>query len=209
MPDSVSILEDRTVMILEGVKRAFAEKGFDGASMQDLAREAQMSVGNFYRYFPSKNAIVEAMIARDLADVQRDFERVRSSDDQAQALVEIMRHRLDTLDCADGPLWAEIDAAAIRRPEIGKVVQRMEATIGGFLTLVFAAIAGITPQAAEERFAGHASFLILLFKGASLRLSGKGCHIPDQTRIQMRELIFKAIDQTLAEVAAARGGIAD
>ena len=43
----------RTESILEGAKRAFAEKGFDGASMQDIARAAGMRAGNFYRYFPS------------------------------------------------------------------------------------------------------------------------------------------------------------
>ena len=44
--------EQRTLDILALVRVAFAEKGFDGASMQDLARAAGMSVGNFYRYFP-------------------------------------------------------------------------------------------------------------------------------------------------------------
>lgn len=37
--------------------------------MQDLARAAGMSVGNFYRYFPSKAAIVQAMCGYDLAEI--------------------------------------------------------------------------------------------------------------------------------------------
>ena len=41
----------RQTDILEAVHGTFVEKGFDGASMQDLARAAGMSVGNFYRYF--------------------------------------------------------------------------------------------------------------------------------------------------------------
>lgn len=204
MADTALVPDDRAALILEGAKRAFAEKGFDGASMQDLARAAQMSAGNFYRYFPSKNAIVEAIIARDLADVQRDFERVRMSDDPAQALIEVMCHRIDTLDCTDGPLWAEIDAAAARRPEIGTVVDRMERAIGQFLMIVFAAIAGLSQHEAEGRFSGHAGFLILLFKGASTRLAGRGCQMPDNARMQLRELIVKSIHQTLAEVAAVR-----
>ena len=44
--------DQRSVEILALVRQAFVEKGFDGASMQDLARSAGMSVGNFYRYFP-------------------------------------------------------------------------------------------------------------------------------------------------------------
>ena len=54
----------RSADLLSRVKGVFAAKGFDGASMQDLARAAGISAGNFYRYFPSKNAIIEAMTIR-------------------------------------------------------------------------------------------------------------------------------------------------
>ena len=66
----------RSVEILDRVRHAFAEKGFDGASMQDLARAAGMSVGNFYRYFPSKAAIVEGLIHRDLSEIEATFAAV-------------------------------------------------------------------------------------------------------------------------------------
>ena len=111
MADIARLYDDRTTAILAGAKSAFAQKGFDGASMQDLARAAGMSAGNFYRYFPSKNAIVAAMIDVDLAGVKQDFEVIVTSADPAQALFDTMCHRIDTLDCDDGPLWAEIDAA--------------------------------------------------------------------------------------------------
>lgn len=45
--------DQKVAEILSRLRDTFAEKGFDGASMQDLARAAGMSVGNFYRYFPS------------------------------------------------------------------------------------------------------------------------------------------------------------
>ena len=54
--------EAREAEILESIRTTFAAKGFDGASMQELARAAGMSVGNFYRYFPSKAAMVEAIM---------------------------------------------------------------------------------------------------------------------------------------------------
>ena len=40
-----------------------------------------MSVGNFYRYFPSKAAIVEAMVRLDLAEIQGEFAEIQTSDD--------------------------------------------------------------------------------------------------------------------------------
>ena len=70
----------RSHEILASIRQAFAEKGFDGASMQDLARAAGMSVGNFYRYFPSKAAIVQAMCGYDLAEIQGEFAEIQTSD---------------------------------------------------------------------------------------------------------------------------------
>ena len=65
--------DQRIADILLRVRAAFIDKGFDGASMQDLARVAGMSVGNFYRYFPSKSAIVEKLISCDLDNMQAEF----------------------------------------------------------------------------------------------------------------------------------------
>ena len=204
MTDVAVPFDDRTTEILAGAKRAFAEKGFDGASMQDLARSAGMSASNFYRYFPSKNAIVAAMIARDLAGVKLDFEIIQTSADPARALFETFRHRIDDFDCVDGPLWAEIDAAALRSPDIGQVVDQMETEIAQFLVAIFARISGLPMATAAKRFSGHAAFLVMVFKGASQRLSGRGCQLPGQTRRDLRTLILRTIEQTLTEIGAAR-----
>ena len=112
----------RELEILDQIRGIFAEKGFDGASMQELARAAGMSVGNFYRYFPSKAAMVEAMITRDLAEVEEKFACIAAAEDPLcggeQALTSqpletlvqdaLVLHRL--LDC---PLGA--DAVAQNR----------------------------------------------------------------------------------------------
>ena len=44
--------DQKVAEILSRLRDAFAEKGFDGASMQDLARAAGISVGNFTAIFP-------------------------------------------------------------------------------------------------------------------------------------------------------------
>ncbi len=81
--DAVPVPADpRVDAILVQARHAFVEKGFDGASMQDLARAAGMSAGNFYRYFPSKAALVEALVNRDLEEVEREFAEVWPRPDQ-------------------------------------------------------------------------------------------------------------------------------
>jgi AcrR family transcriptional regulator len=57
----------------------FAEKGFDGATVDDIARAAGMSRTSFFRYFPTKEDVVLGhlddlgqTIARTLADRPED-----------------------------------------------------------------------------------------------------------------------------------------
>ena len=51
--------------ILDGARRVFLADGFDGASMNDIARVAGVSKGTLYVYFPSKDALFEALIRED------------------------------------------------------------------------------------------------------------------------------------------------
>jgi len=51
--------------ILEGARRVFLADGFDGASMNDIARVAGVSKGTLYVYFDSKETLFEALIRDD------------------------------------------------------------------------------------------------------------------------------------------------
>ena len=48
--------------ILEGARQVFLADGFDGASMNEVARIAGVSKGTLYVYFASKEALFEALI---------------------------------------------------------------------------------------------------------------------------------------------------
>lgn len=201
---SPSPFDLRSAEILSGIRRAFAEKGFDGASMQDLARAAGMSVGNFYRYFPSKAAIVEAFITYDLIEVEKEFAAVEQAPDPMARLRTALRAKVTEGICEqdDGRMWAEIQAAAHRKPEIRAISGRMESLIVDHLCRAFALATGLSPEEAGRRYADHARLIILLVKGA-------GMHTPDPGArgAALTELIVRTIDRTLDEIAvdAAKG----
>jgi len=193
--------DHRSETILASARIAFAEKGFDGASMQDLARAAGMSVGNFYRYFASKAAIVEAIIARDMDEMEQDFAAIITSPDPMQSLRHTIRARIvDDLCVKDGKLWAEIAAAAQRKPEIGVAAQRMDAEIRGNLLTIFANAAGLTLVEAERRFRAHAALIVMMVKA-----SGMQGPEPGEMRDQLTALLLRTIDRTLDEVTADAG----
>ncbi len=199
-PQLPSHADIRSAEILASVRQAFVEKGFDGASMQDLARAAGMSVGNFYRYFPSKAAIIQAMILRDAADIQRDFAAIITSSEPLNALRHVIHRRLMDDSCGkDSDLWAEIEAASRRSPEIASASEHMESEVIGHFITVFAAETGLTPTEANRRFSAPAAYILVLVKAASC-LSGA----PTLDQTEVRAMIGRSIDQTLDEVAAYR-----
>lgn len=190
--------DQRSADILGRVRSAFAEKGFDGASMQDLARSAGMSVGNFYRYFPSKAAIIEAMINLDLAEIERDFATVLTSPTPFARLRQMIRQRIcEHQNCHDGQLWAEISAVAQRKPEIAAISCRMETAIATNLTAVFAQETGFTPAEALRRFQAQAAYIVLLVKSSAMVSPDAALHH------DLTALIIRTIDQTLDEISSA------
>ncbi len=66
--------------ILEAASKELAEVGYERATLAAIARRAEISVGNVYKYFPSKEALFAATVPPELvADLRRLFrERVRA-----------------------------------------------------------------------------------------------------------------------------------
>ena len=195
--------EPRTIEILGRIKGVFAAKGFDGASMQDLARAAGMSAGNFYRYFPSKNAIVEGMVSHDLMQVEGQFAEIMNAPDLVEAFRRGIRHHIETIPDDEGPLWAEIEAAAARRPEIAEISGRMQGQVLRHLVEVFARIAGVTVDEAQQRFGSHASLVFLLIKGVTIQSCGCQPALDPAGGRAMTELVLRHVDHILNEIAAA------
>src|SRR5690348_5322009 len=57
--------------VLATALETFAREGFAGASMRDIAKRARIRVSSLYHYFPSKEALYAAVLAR-LQDEMRD-----------------------------------------------------------------------------------------------------------------------------------------
>ena len=62
--------EETRQRILGAALKLFQERGFDAATMRDIAAEARMATGAAYYYFPSKDAIVMDFYRRSSAEMQ-------------------------------------------------------------------------------------------------------------------------------------------
>jgi len=91
--------EARPEEILEAALGEFTQRGFDAARMEDIARRAGISKAAIYLYFPSKTALLEALIEARVAPLARQTEAIANAgaDDPLGTLKLIARtaaHRL-------------------------------------------------------------------------------------------------------------------
>jgi len=85
----------KRTQILEGARRVFFARGFDAASMGEIAREAKVSKGTLYVYFDSKEALFAALIAESKRDTAEQLlELDPDAEDVRTALEDFARRML-------------------------------------------------------------------------------------------------------------------
>ena len=80
--------EDTRGRIMETAEALFRRLGFAKTAVADIAAELKMSPANVYRFFPSKNAIVEAICKHCLSDVEEKAWAVARSKAPARQRME-------------------------------------------------------------------------------------------------------------------------
>ena len=87
-------MQDRYDAILDAAKRAFGDKGFEGASIADIARIAGISDGLVYRYFRNKRELLYGVLQKFYERILVDLELKVFSHDKFPARLEalIKRH---------------------------------------------------------------------------------------------------------------------
>ncbi|MEI8144840.1 MAG: TetR/AcrR family transcriptional regulator [Alphaproteobacteria bacterium] len=120
---------DRKTVILDAAERCFARSGFHGASMAQICAEAGMSPGNLYRYFPSKEALTEGLIERDLAEATASFSLLGQVDDIWTAFSELGRHYLVEQPREEVAVWIETMAEVSRNPQIAALRKKTDEVI--------------------------------------------------------------------------------
>src|SRR5688500_14688086 len=73
-------VEGRRQQIVDAASACARRHGFHGSSMAEIAQEAGLSVGQIYRYFDGKEAIIAAIVARDMAAMRDKYCELQAAD---------------------------------------------------------------------------------------------------------------------------------
>ena len=110
--------------VLEAARTLFGERGYDAATIRDIAKGAGMSTGAVFANFQDKSELFEAVLAENLAGTLEAFQAAAKDDgrssDRLTAALSVGYHRgLDHL-----PLVQAIFARAWFQPEDANERQR-------------------------------------------------------------------------------------
>ncbi|MBW1866568.1 MAG: TetR/AcrR family transcriptional regulator [Deltaproteobacteria bacterium] len=92
--------ERRRQQIIVAAKRVFSDKGFNKATMEDIAREAELSPGTLYLYFKNKEELYASLSLRILQYLLIRVEHVNSEKDLGpdQKIDTLMEAMYDVYD---------------------------------------------------------------------------------------------------------------
>ena len=119
-------LAARRQQIIDAAVVCFVRDGFHQTSMQDVIREADLSVGAFYRYFRSKTELIRAIAGQVVSDLVGDFDALVDIEPMPP-LAQAIRGGIQAADKRiDGDQRAKIAiqvwGEAVRDPELADLV---------------------------------------------------------------------------------------
>src|SRR6266480_5013489 len=114
--------------IVEAARAHFFSHGFRSVTMDDLAEELAISKKTLYAHFPSKIALLEAVLADKFAGVEAKLKEIKRAypHDFPAALHELLANTQRELDEIKPPFVRDMRQKA---PQVFKIVERRRAEL--------------------------------------------------------------------------------
>ena len=90
---------DKQIEILQAAEKLFAEHGYDGTSVRDIAKSANINIAMISYYFGSKEKLLEALIIYRISDMRLQMENLYREDltplEKIDRLIELYIKRIN------------------------------------------------------------------------------------------------------------------
>jgi AcrR family transcriptional regulator len=183
--------------LLDAAESVFAKRGFHGASVEDIAREAGATTGALYSNFAGKEdlflELFEESTAADVGEYSEIFAAGTTLEEQARGgadrFMRILHERPDYF-----PLFIEFWAYAIREPRVRERFASRFAAFRSAMARLVSEGAGRHDVQLPAEFAERLGIVInALGNGLALEKLADPPAVPDQLFGDMLVLLFNAL----------------
>jgi len=156
----------------------FVRRGYEGATMTEIAAQAGASIGSLYQFFPTKPLIAEALHVQELAALSGVIEGLSGAVPPGASLAEVVGLLFDGLVAflADHPSFLVM----AERRDIDPV--RKAETRRAMLGQIGALLAAASPQPDVARRQAVSVLLLTLMKAAVSLQAAEG-EVPDARKL--------------------------
>lgn len=193
----------KCLQIFAGARQVFMADGFDGASMNDVARAAGVSKGTLYVYFDSKEALFEALIRQDRTRQAEQLCQFDSGDHDVGAVLRRFGAKLfETMAQPDHIAhFRTVMAAVPKFPGIGRAYYEAgpRVAVGRLATYLAAQVDSGVLSIEDTEYAAQ-QFLELCKAGFHLKLMLGVIERPEGAEIEAR--VARAVNAFLKIYAA-------
>lgn len=92
-----AIKQKKELLIIETALALFSKDGYKSTSMQSISKEANVSKGNLYNYFESKEALLEAVLRHGLDQFSAFYEQLGSGISSEEKFTEAINENFEMI----------------------------------------------------------------------------------------------------------------
>jgi AcrR family transcriptional regulator len=156
---------DRDGRILEAAAELFRTAGYEGAKIEAIAAQAEVSIGTIYNYYRNKGDLLVAIVSMEVNEVLNAGRGVvaeppRNVGDALDTLIGIyIEHSLNYLS---KEMWRQAMAISTQQPDspFGRTYTGLDRALTGQICALFARLQelGLVRRAADARSLGELVF---------------------------------------------------
>jgi TetR/AcrR family transcriptional regulator, cholesterol catabolism regulator len=133
-----------------------AEGGYEAVQMRDVATRAEVALGTIYRYFPSKDSLLLAVMVHWLGDLeQRVSRRPPTGDTTVERIMDVMTRALGSMDRDPRLTAAVIGAMTAGDPASVPAIDEVSQAMARIMQSAFPPDVDPALEAATAKVLGH------------------------------------------------------
>jgi AcrR family transcriptional regulator len=143
----------RVAQLLQAAAAVFQKRGFDAATMAEIAERADAKIGSLYRFFPNKDAVADALMRQYVEALQAEYDAVhaRAADATPEQLADVLIDLMVKLHPQARALAALLDSRTRGTEDDQRIRTRLRAqTLAGIKTALTICASNLDDEKAED-----------------------------------------------------------